>query len=76
MTKEAIYSSFCEKLNIDIINEFKVGESIVVITKYLSMDGVSVFESSCKSKELSNKDRKSALEQEIKKRKSKITWRI
>ena len=50
MTKEAIYSSFCEKLNIDIINEFKVGESIVVITKYLSMDGVSVFESNCKSK--------------------------
>ena len=67
MTNKVNYDSFCEKLNIFIMNEFKGGENVVEVTQNPSIDIISFFENDNKPEELTEEEKKSTIDREIKK---------
>ena len=52
MTNKVNYDSFCEKLKIFIMNEFKGGENVVEVIQNPSIDVISFFENDNKPEEL------------------------
>ena len=67
MTKKVNYDIFCEKLGIYIMNEFKGGENVVEATKNQAIDIISSFEKENKPVELTEDEKKSIIDVEIKK---------
>ena len=67
IVKKVNYDSFCEKLGVYIMREFKNGENVVEITKNPSEDVVKNFETIYKPTELSDEEKKSSVNTEIKK---------
>ena len=67
MTNKVNYDIFCEKLGVYIMNEFKGGENVVEVTKNYAIDIISSFETNNKTVELSEAEKKSTIDVEIKK---------
>ena len=67
MTNKVNYNSFCEKLKIFIMNEFKGGKNVVEVTQNPSIDIISFFENDNKPEELTEEEKKSTIDREIKK---------
>ena len=67
MLQKVSYDIFCEKLGVYIMNEFKGGENVVEITKDHTIDIISSFESNNKPTELTDEEKKSTIDVEIKK---------
>ena len=76
MTKRVSYDSFCDKLEIYIINEFKGGENVVEIARNPLVDIVSKFEMNNKSVKLTDDEKQSDIDVEIKKRRLRSTSKI
>ena len=66
MIKKLNYDQFCEKLYTYIVNNFKNGDAIVEVTKNPSATIIEDFVEAHKPKELSDKDKKSDIEVDIK----------
>ena len=66
MIKKVNYDQFCEKLYIYIVNNFKNGDAIVEVTRNCSATIIDDFIVTHKPKELSDEDKKSDIEVEIK----------
>ena len=67
IVKKVNYDSFCDKLGVYIMREFKNGENVVEVTKNPSEDVVNIFEAVYRPTELSDEDKKSSVNTEIKK---------
>ena len=67
MTNKVNYDIFCEKLGVYIMNEFKGGENVVEVTKNYAVDIISSFDTNNKPVELSEAEKKSTIDVEIKK---------
>ena len=66
MIKKVNYDQFCEKLYTYIVNNFKNGDAIVEVTRNCSAPIIDDFIVTHKPKELSDEDKKSDIEVEIK----------
>ena len=71
MSKKVNYDQFCEKLYIYIMNVFKNGDSVVEVTKNPSADIIENFKTLQKPKELTDEEKRSSIETEIKKKRLK-----
>ena len=67
MTKKVNYDIFCEKLGVYSMNEFKGGENVVGVTRNHAIDIISSFQTNNKPVELSEEEKKSTIDVEIKK---------
>ena len=73
VTKKISYDNFPEKLGIYIMTDLKGGENIVEVTKQTNTDIIGDFETLYKPVELTDEEKKSSIETEIKKKRLKIT---
>ena len=67
MTKKVNYDQFCEKLYIFIMNVFKNGDSVVEVTRNPSANIVEDFKTLHKPNKLTDEEKESHIETEIKK---------
>ena len=67
VTKQITYDTFLEKFGIYIMTELKGGENIVEITKNSNSDIIGYFQATYKPVELTDEEKKSSIETEIKK---------
>ena len=72
MTNKVNYDSFCEKLKIYIMNDFKGGENVVEVTQNPSIDIISTLVNDNKPKEPTDEEKKSTIDTEIKRKKLRI----
>ena len=67
IVKHLNYNYFCEKLGIYIMKEFKNRENVIEVTKNSLEDVIKNFKADLNPIELTNKEKKSSVETEIKK---------
>ena len=67
MTKKVNYDQFCEKLSTYIMNVFKNGDCVVEVTRNPSANIIENFKKLSKPEELTDKEKESHIETEIKK---------
>ena len=67
MTKKVNYDQFCEKLSIFIMNVFKNGDCVVEVTRKPSANIIENFKKLHKPEELTDEEKLSNIETEIKK---------
>ena len=66
VTKQVNYDAFCEKLGVCIVNEFKCGENVFKVTRNQVTDIVSSFERDNKPVMLTDEEKESNIDVEIK----------